>query len=72
MLNKPDEGNIEKILLKAHRQGVKRARELSERTGVPLVIEVKGKIKRIKPKYKYIRVPIKSNTAKQNPPRKSD
>lgn len=48
------------LLLEAHRKGIEQAIDLSARTGVPLVIEVNGKIKRIKPKYKYIRVPIQS------------
>jgi hypothetical protein len=48
------------LILEAHRKGVEQAIDLSARTGVPLVIEENGKIKRIKPKYKYIRVPIDS------------
>lgn len=50
--------DIERILLQAHREGVEAAIDLSARTGVPLVVEENGKIKRIKPKYKYVRVPI--------------
>jgi len=52
--------DIEELLLESHRKGVEQAIDLSARTGVPLVIEVNGKIKRIKPKYKYVRVPIQS------------
>lgn len=52
------------ILLKAHQMGVEYAIDLSIRTGVPLVVEKNGKIFEIKPKYKYVRVPIKSNTKK--------
>lgn len=59
----PSECNqdIEELLLEAYRKGVEQAIDLSARTGVPLVIEENGEIKRIKPKYKYVRVPIQSN-----------
>lgn len=50
---------FEKAILKAHREGVKEAIDLSIRTGVPLVVWEDGKIKKIKPKYKYVLVPIK-------------
>ena len=53
--------DVEELLLEAHRKGVEQAIDLSARTGVPLVIEENGKIKRIKPQYKYVRVPIQSN-----------
>jgi hypothetical protein len=56
--------DIEELLLEAHRKGVEQAIDLSARTGVPLVIEENGKIKKIKPKYKYVRVPIQSNKPK--------
>lgn len=52
--------DIEELLLEAYRKGVEQAIDLSARTGIPLVIEENGKIKRIKPKYKYVRVPISS------------
>lgn len=52
--------NIHEILLEAHRKGVEQAIDLSIRTGVPLIVEENGKIKEIKPKYKYILVPIQS------------
>jgi len=47
--------DIHEILLEAHRKGIEQAIDLSIRTGVPLVIEKNGKIKEIKPKYKYVR-----------------
>jgi len=56
--------DIEELLLEAHRRGVEQAIDLSARTGVPLVVEENGKIKRIKPPYKYVRVPIQSNEVK--------
>ena len=52
--------DINEILLEAHKRGVQQAIDLSIRTGIPLVIEKEGKIIEIKPKYKYVRVPIKS------------
>ncbi len=50
--------DIHQILLEAHRKGVEQAIDLSIRTGTALVIEENGKIKEIKPKYKYIKVPV--------------
>lgn len=57
--------DIEELLLEAHRKGVEQAIDLSARTGIPLVVEENGKIKKIKPKYKYVRVPIQSKEAKR-------
>lgn len=50
--------DIEELLLEAHQKGVEQAIDLSIRTGVSLVVEENGKIKEIKPQYKYVRVPI--------------
>lgn len=64
-----DEGEkILKLLLAAHKRGQALAIEASIRTGVPLVVEKNGKIVEIKPKYKYVKVPIgktKRKTKKQ-------
>jgi hypothetical protein len=57
--------DIHDILLEAHRKGIEQAIDLSIRTGVPLVIQEGGKIKEIKPKYKYIRVSIRSKSGKR-------
>lgn len=46
------------MLLEAHRKGMEQAIDLSIRTGVPLVVQEEGKIKEIKPKYKYVKIPI--------------
>lgn len=54
--------DAEEILLEAYQKGVEQAIDLSAWTGVPLVIQENGKIKRIKPKYKYIRVPIEDQS----------
>ena len=58
------EVDVEAMLLEAHRKGVEYAIDLSIRTGVPLVIEENGKIKKIKPKFKYILVPIEEKPCK--------
>ncbi len=58
--------DINEILLEAHQKGVEQAIDLSIRTGIPLVIEKDGVIREIKPKYKYVRVPIRANKAKQS------
>jgi hypothetical protein len=50
--------DIDKVL-EAHARGVKRAIEISIRTGTPLITEKNGKIVKIVPKYKYVKVPIK-------------
>lgn len=59
--------DIHEILLEAHRKGVEQAIDLSIRTGVPLVVQEGGEIKEIKPKYKYVRVPIQSKIDKRSP-----
>jgi hypothetical protein len=50
--------DIHDILLEAHRKGIEQAIDLSIRTGTSLVVVKNGKIKKIKPKYKYVRVPV--------------
>jgi len=62
-----DKTDILEILLEMHRKGVEQAIGLSIRTGVPLVVEENGKIREIKPKYKYLRVPIQWDEAKLSP-----
>ncbi len=56
--------DILEILLDAHKKGVERAIDLSIRTGIPLVVQEGGKIKEIKPAYKYVRVPIRAKRVK--------
>lgn len=58
--------DIEELLLEAHQKGVEQAIDLSIRTGVPLVVEENGKIKEIKPQYKYVRVPIHPKKVKSS------
>lgn len=55
--------DIHAILLEAHRKGIEQAIDLSIRTGVPLVVQEGGEIKEIKPKYKYVKVPIQSKSS---------
>lgn len=52
------------IILKAHKKGVKQAIDLSIRTGTPLIEFRKGKVVKIYPKYKYVKVPIKPKKGK--------
>lgn len=58
-MSNPD---IKEIFLEAHDRSIELAIDRSIRTGVPLVIEKNGKLIDIPPKYKYVRVPIKSSS----------
>jgi len=49
--------DINKMLLRAHKLGVKRAIETAARTKTGLVVYKNGKVKTEKPKYRYVRVP---------------
>lgn len=53
-----DVNEIHKMILEAHRKGVEQAIDFSIRTGIPLVVQENGVIREIKPKFKYVRVPI--------------
>ena len=61
-MTKTKSPDINELLLEAHKRGIELAKDISIRTGVPLVIEKNGKIIELKPKYKYVRVPISSRT----------
>jgi hypothetical protein len=63
--------DINEILLEAHKRGQERAIDVSIRSGVPLVVSIHGKIVTIKPKYKYVLVPIEANEKKTRPHSKS-
>ena len=66
---KPD---IKQMLLKAHRLGIKQAIDTSARTNTALIVYEDGKIKAIKPSFKYVRVPVKAAAKRQvSPPRAS-
>jgi len=61
--------DVNTILLEAHKRGQERAIDISIRSGVPLVVSIHGKIVNIKPKYKYVLVPIESSVKKTRIPR---
>ncbi len=53
--------DINQMLLKAHKLGVKKAIDVSARSNTYLVVYEGGKVKQVKPKYKYVRVDVKSS-----------
>jgi len=57
--NKPD---VTDILLKGARRSVKRAIEIASRTNTSLIVQRGNKILAVKPKYKYVRVPVKTTS----------
>jgi hypothetical protein len=59
---KPD---INQLLLKAHKLGVKKAIEASARSKTSLIVYENGKVKSVKPKFKYVRVPVKTVAKKK-------
>lgn len=59
--------DISEIILRGHKLGLERAIDDSIRSGVPLVVMKNGKITKLKPQFKYVRVPIKS--AKKRTPK---
>lgn len=66
MTRKELKKNIKKILLKAHREGIKSAVDLSARTGFPLIVEREGKIVEVKAPYKYVKVPVSAKSVKKS------
>lgn len=62
--------DINRILLTAHKLGVKKAIDDSARTGVPLVVFEDGRIKKIKAPYKYVRVEVQSKKKRTSPKKK--
>jgi hypothetical protein len=66
-MSKSKKPDINQMLLKAHRLGVKQAIDTSARTNTHLIVYENGKVKSVKPKFKYIRVPVESSTKKQPP-----
>jgi len=59
-MSKPKKPDINQMLLKAHKLGIKQAIDTSARTNTSLIVYENGKIKSIKPKFKYVRVPVKA------------
>jgi hypothetical protein len=61
--NKPD---ITEILLKGAKRSVKRAIDIASRTNTSMIVQKGDKIVAVKPKYKYVRVPVKTAKKKVN------
>ena len=59
--NKPD---VNELLLKGHKRGIKKAIDTASRTNTSLIVQQGDKIVAVKPKYKYVRVPIKATKKK--------
>jgi len=66
-MSKSKKPDINQMLLKAHKLGVKKAIETSARTKTSLIVCKNGKIKSVKPKFKYVRVPVETSKKKQAP-----
>ena len=66
---KSKEPDINQLLLKAHKLGVKKAIEKSAWTKTSLIIYENGKVKAVRPKFKYVRVP--TETSKKKPTTRS-
>jgi len=56
-MSKDKKLDINQMLLNAHKLGVKMAIDTAARTNTPLVVSENGKVKLVRPKYKYVRVP---------------
>jgi hypothetical protein len=54
-MEKHKELNINQMILRAHKRAVKMAIDLAARTNTPLIISENGKVKAIKPPYRYVR-----------------
>lgn len=70
-MSRKQETDINSIILEAHRKGVEAAIDLSFRTGTSLIIEKDGKIQEIKPKFKYVLVPIHESKSTKHTKSKS-
>ncbi len=65
-----DDNEIMQIIIKSQEKAYQTALETAIRTGTSLIGTRKGKVVRIKPKYKYVLVPIKSSKKKKKSSRK--
>ena len=54
--------DINQILLKAHKIAVRNAIDAAARSNTRLVVYEDGKLKEVRPKYKYVRVPSKPSS----------
>ncbi|HUD02134.1 MAG TPA: hypothetical protein VMR37_07385 [Rhabdochlamydiaceae bacterium] len=59
-----DDKEIMQIMIKSQKKAYQTALETAIRSGTSLVVMRKGKLVEIKPKYKYVLVPIKSKKKK--------
>jgi len=59
-MSKSKKIDINQMLLKAHKLGVKNAIETSARTNTSLIVYEGGKVKSVRPKFRYVLVPIKT------------
>jgi hypothetical protein len=69
-MDKSDDIDMIGIMLKAQKKAYHDALETAIRTGTSLVVCRKGKIVEIKPKFKYVLVPIKSSKKKKKSSKK--
>ncbi len=59
-MSKSNKSDINQLLIKGYRKGVKSAIETACKTNTALIVEKNDKIVTIKPKYKYVKVLKKS------------
>ena len=57
---KSDKPDINDSLLKGHKLGIQKAKDIASRTNTSLIVQKGDKIVAVKPKYKYVRVPVKT------------
>lgn len=67
MVKSNDNVDINELLINVHKLSVKRAIDVAARTNTRLVVCIDGKIVKIKPDYKYVRVPITSKRRSKSP-----
>ncbi len=67
-MDKSSKPDINDLILKSLKRSIRKAIDTACRTKTSLIVEKNGKIIAIKPKYKYVRVPIK--TAKKSSTRR--
>ncbi len=53
--------DINDQILKSHKKSIKKAIDTASRTNTRLIIQKDDKIVAVKPKYKYVRVPVKAS-----------
>jgi hypothetical protein len=66
-MTKPSRIDINQLLLQVHKLSAERAVDTAIRTGTSLIEYRNGKIVKVKPKFKYVLVPIKTPKKKKTP-----